>query len=81
MASAGYGGWVKYMAERLEVKPLSREDFAPFGDVIEFAGSDFYPINGGMADRYHALAKVDTGGNEAGAVISLHALSIPKHGD
>ena len=59
------------MAETLPVKPLRREDFAPFGDVIEFAGNDFYAINGGMADRYHALARVDTGGESAGAVISL----------
>lgn len=59
------------MAEALLVKPLKREEFAPFGDVIEFEGNDFYPINGGMADRYHALARVDTGGSEVGAVVSL----------
>lgn len=61
------------MAERLEVVPLGREPFAPFGDVIEFDGRESYPINGGMADRYHALAAVEVGSDDARAVISLVA--------
>ena len=59
------------MPDRLQIKPLGREAFAPFGDVIEFDGNDCYPINNGMADRYHALARVELGGDDAGAVISL----------
>lgn len=45
----------------IEIKtaPLTREAFAPFGDVIETEGSETYPINDGFATRYHDLARVD----------------------
>ncbi len=52
---------------------MTREAFAPFGDVVEFEGSDFSPINNGMADRYHALADVELGGEQSRASISLVA--------
>ncbi len=61
------------MARKLEVEPLARASFAPFGDVIEFEGNESYPINNGMADRYHALASVELGGTDAHAVVSLVA--------
>jgi ureidoglycolate lyase len=47
------------MATLLPVAPLSRAAFAPFGDVIETAGSRHYPINDGHAERFHDLAAVD----------------------
>lgn len=53
------------------VQPLSREVFAPFGDVIEVPGSSSFPINHGMCDRYHDLAKVETSGENARVMISL----------
>ena len=40
------------------VEPLTREAFAPFGQVI--AADDtahHYPINAGMTERYHDLAR------------------------
>ena len=43
----------------LTPQPLSREAFAPFGDVIETAGRDHFSINDGYADRFHNLADVD----------------------
>ena len=61
------------MPEALPIQPLTQAAFAPFGDVVEFAGNDFYPINNGMADRYHALAEVELGGEQARAIISLVA--------
>ncbi len=61
------------MAEAMPIQPLTQAAFAPFGDVVEFAGSDFYPINNGMADRYHALAEVELDGEQARAIISLVA--------
>ena len=61
------------MPERLDIQPLTREAFAPFGDVVEFEGHDSFPINKGMADRYHALADVELGGEQARAIISLVA--------
>ncbi|MFP3556620.1 ureidoglycolate lyase [Paraburkholderia sp. SIMBA_049] len=43
----------------LAIEPLTREAFAPFGDVIELAGAKQIPINLGTTIRYHDLAKVD----------------------
>lgn len=70
---AACGCWVDSMAERLDIKPLTRLAFATYGDVIEFADNASYPINNGMAERYHALARVDLEGDDANAVISLIA--------
>ena len=61
------------MADSLAIQVLTSEAFAPFGEVVEFEGRDFFPINNGMADRYHALANVELGGEEARAIISLVA--------
>ena len=44
---------------KLDVKPLTKEAFALYGDVIETAGSDHFPINNGSTRRYHDLAKVE----------------------
>ena len=46
-------------ANRLAIEPLTREAFAPFGDVIELEGAKQIPINLGTTIRYHDLAKID----------------------
>jgi ureidoglycolate lyase len=43
----------------LAIEPLTRESFAPFGDVIELAGAKQIPINLGTTIRYHDLANID----------------------
>jgi ureidoglycolate lyase len=49
------------MATRtLKIEALTREAFAPFGEVIELEGARHYPINLGTTERYHDLARVDT---------------------
>ena len=53
------------------VEPLSAAAFAPFGQVIEMAGAHHYPINNGMTERYHDLAKVELGGVHARPLISI----------
>ena len=59
----------------LRVQPLTAEAFADFGEVIDSAGHTPIPINNGMTERYHALARVDTGGSDGHALINLfHAL-------
>ncbi len=55
----------------LTAEPLTREAFAPFGDVIDTRGADWFPINAGRTKRYHDLAKVETLGEEARALISI----------
>lgn len=55
----------------LHPEPLTREGFAPFGDVIECHGAASFPINEGTTDRFHDLAALDV--EEAGgrAIISI----------
>ena len=55
---------------RIAAEPLTAEAFAPFGDVIEAAGASF-PINGGMCDRFHDLARMEFLGEGARAGISI----------
>jgi ureidoglycolate lyase len=45
--------------KELQIEALTREAFAPFGDVIEIAGSVHFPVNRDTAERYHDLANVD----------------------
>ena len=54
----------------LEVQPqrLTREAFAPFGDVIQIEGSNHFEINSGYTTRVHDLADVQLGGENASAV-------------
>ena len=61
------------MTDSLAIEPLSTEAFAAYGDVVEFEGRDSFPINNGMADRYHALAEVELGGDQSRPIISLVA--------
>lgn len=58
-------------APTMVVEPLTREAFAPYGDVIEMSGNECFPINAGRADRYDALCTVDCDGSGKPAVISL----------
>lgn len=53
------------------VQLLTREAFAPFGDVIEIEGAHSFPINHGMCIRYHDLAKVEATGEKARTLVSL----------
>jgi len=43
----------------LRPEPLTRQAFAPFGDVIEMEGSSSITINQGFAQRFNDLAHVD----------------------
>ena len=56
----------------LRVEPLRADAFAPFGDVIE-ARSDalHYTINDGYAERFHDLARLDTGRDGGHPVLSV----------
>ncbi len=55
---------------KLAVSPLTQDDFAPFGDVIEARGEPSFTINNGLADRFHALARVQMD-DQGETVISL----------
>ena len=53
------------------IEPLTASAFAPFGQVIEIEGAHHYPINAGMTERFHDLAKVELGGVHARPLISI----------
>ena len=55
----------------LTIEPLTSAAFAPFGQVIQTSGAQHYPINNGMTERYHDLARVELGGVHARPLISI----------
>ena len=55
----------------LAIEPLTREAFAPFGDVIETEGAKQIPINLGTTIRFHDLAKVDVADEGGRTLINL----------
>jgi ureidoglycolate lyase len=55
----------------ITARPLTRENFAPFGDVIETEGAHHYPINNGKCERFHDLARVEAAGPNARVLISI----------
>lgn len=55
----------------LEVQPLTKAAFAPFGDVIETADAELRLINGGTTERYHDLAKVEVTGEQARVLVNI----------
>ena len=60
-------------SQTLTAQWLTREAFAPFGEVIELRQGDdpnAFAINGGMTLRHHDLARVDVG-PEGRALINL----------
>ena len=47
------------MARHITPVPLTREEFAPFGEVLETDGAERRLINAGSTVRFHDLARVD----------------------
>ncbi len=66
------------MTQVLNVKPLNAADFAPYGDVLEVAGTPDKVINLGMCDRFHDRAKMDFSDGAAGiSLFSAKARHLP----
>ena len=55
----------------IEIRELTREAFAPFGQVIEQDGAHNFPINAGKCTRYHDLANIETTGEKARPVMEF----------
>ena len=55
----------------IKPQPLTREAFAPFGDVIQIEGSDQFEINSGYTTRVHDLIDIQLGGANARAQFSF----------
>ncbi|MDI6028148.1 ureidoglycolate lyase [Corticibacterium sp. UT-5YL-CI-8] len=59
------------MTRIITARPLTRENFAPFGDVIDTDSESHFPINAGKCIRHHDLARVETAGDNARTLISI----------
>lgn len=56
---------------RLTIESLTRNAFAPFGQVIEASdAAQHFTINDGNTERYHDLAHIDPG-PQGGAIVSI----------
>lgn len=56
---------------KLPIEPLTQAAFAPFGEVIETQGRDYFFINNGATRRYHRLAAAQTERPQDEVIISI----------
>ena len=63
--------------------PLTAENFAPYGDVLEAAGDPDKIINRGMCGRYHDRANMDFGADGRAGISIFRAIprAIPYECD
>lgn len=59
------------MSRSLDIHPLTKTAFAPFGDVIELDPATMRYINGGNTERFHALAVAEAAGEGARVIVNL----------
>lgn len=59
------------MTIELRVEPLTAAAFARFGDVVTAEGARHFPINDGMAERYHDLARLELLGDGAYPLVNI----------
>lgn len=55
----------------IDVRPLTKALFAPYGDVIETEGAELRLINNGTTERYHDLANIDVTGAAARVLVNI----------
>ena len=59
--------------------PLTKNAFAPFGDVIEIEGARHFTINQGFAERFADLATIDTSSEGGTTTIGIvEAMARPQ---
>jgi len=62
----------------VNTEPLTKDAFAPFGDVLEACSPDPKSINQGKCERHHDLAKLTMDGGRAGvSIFNAEARSLP----
>jgi ureidoglycolate lyase len=55
----------------LEIAPLTRDAFQPYGDVIDVAGASHFTINKGTTERYHDLARINVASEGGQPLINI----------
>jgi ureidoglycolate lyase len=67
------------MRKNIQIQPLTQESFSAFGDVIEKENHDFFAINQGLTQRYHALSVAQISGDNTAVGMSIfHNLSATE---
>ena len=59
------------MKKNIQIQPLTQESFSAFGDVIEKENHDFFSINQGLTQRYHALSVAQITGDHVTVGMSI----------
>ena len=59
------------MENKIVARPLTGEEFAPFGEVIEKEGAAQFGINDGLCTRFHDLATIEFSGSAAKPLLSI----------
>lgn len=59
------------MVTALSIEPLTKENFAPYGDVLEIDGAEQFPINAGTTTRFHRLADVVASPPDGQVILSI----------
>lgn len=59
------------MKPLLKIETLTRENFAPFGDVVDVEGMKAIAINQGFARRFDGQAKIDVETQDGAVNVSL----------
>ena len=59
------------MPKSLSIRPLTKDAFAPFGQVIEADPAHMKFINGGNTERFHALAEAEVTGEGARVILNI----------
>jgi len=67
------------MTAHVRIEPLTAAAFAPFGDVLEAAGTPDRIINEGLCERFHDRARLDFGpdGHAGISVFRAQPRSLP----
>ncbi|WP_228198696.1 MULTISPECIES: ureidoglycolate lyase [Acinetobacter] len=55
--------------QTIHIEPLTKANFAAFGEVIQCAEQDFFHINNAHTERYHAIAVTQTDQAQSGISI------------
>ncbi|MFT5504114.1 MAG: ureidoglycolate lyase [Gammaproteobacteria bacterium] len=64
---------------RIKIEPLTRKNFADFGDVIETDNAKHFSINEGRVERFHDLASVQLSGDDSRALINIFVCNVASH--
>lgn len=62
----------------IKIRPLTQQEFAPFGDVLDCAGEPDKVINQGLCGRHHDRAQIDVGDARVGiSMFNAEVRSLP----